>query len=177
MASPLYRRSLTVLAGALLAARPALASGGEEGHELVLFPEWNELIPLIVLFLILIPLTNAILFKPVFRILDARNERIEGARKRAAKLDQDAAGVVERYRTAVRAVRAEADAERKATVEQARRAQAEQIGAERGEAERRMEAARRDIESSLARAREGLRSEIESLARDAAARILGRTVS
>ena len=143
----------------------------------MLFPEWSELIPLIVLFLILIPLTNAILFKPVFRILDARNERIEGARKRATKLDQDAAGVVERYRSAVRAVRAEADSERKATVEQARRAQSEQIAEERSEAERRMEAARREIESSLTRARESLRSEIESLARDAAARILGRTVS
>ncbi len=164
--------------GLLLAAAPAIAAGGHGGgHDLVLFPEWAELVPLLLLFLLLIPLVNGLLFKPVFRILDAREERIDGARRRAGRLEQDAAAVLERYRVAVSEVRAESDAERKTTLEAARRAQAELVAGERVAAEHRMEAARREIDGALGSAREGLRRDVESLAREAAARILGRSLS
>jgi len=169
--------SLTA-AGFALAAEPALATakhGG--GHDLVLFPEWTELVPLLVLFLLLIPLVNELLFKPVFRLLDAREERIDGARRRAAQLEHGAAAVLERYRVAVSEVRAESDAERKATLEAARQTQTEQIARERVEAERRMEATKREIDGALESARESLRRDVEALAREAATRILGRALS
>jgi F-type H+-transporting ATPase subunit b len=170
--------SLAAAASLVLAAFPALAAdthGG--GHGLVLAPEWTELVPLIVLFLLLIPLVNGLLFKPVFRILDAREERIDGARRRAERVERDAASVLERYRAAVSEVRAESDAERKTTLEAARRAQAEQVARERAEAERRMEATKREIDGALASARESLRRDAQALAREAAARILGRALS
>ena len=151
--------------GFALMAEPALATakhGG--GHDLVLF-------------LLLIPLVNELLFKPVFRLLDAREERIDGARRRAALLEHDAAAVLERYRAAVSEVRAESDAERKATLEAARQTQAEQIARERVEAERRMEATKREIDGALESARESLRRDVEALAREAATRILGRALS
>jgi len=169
---------LALAAACVLAAAPALAVEGHGGgHGLVLFPEWTELVPLIALFVLLIPLVNALLFKPVFRILDARTERIDGARRRAGRLEQDAAAVLERYRVAVAEVRASSDAERKATLEAARRAQASRVADEREAAERRIESARHEIDSALADARQRLRHDVEALASDAAARILGRALS
>ena len=165
-------------AGPLFAATSAFAEEGHGGgHDLVLFPEPAELVPLMVLFILLIPLLNHLLFKPVFRILDARDERIDGARKRAARLELDAAGVMERYRSAIAGVRTESDEARKATLDEARRAHAERVGRERAEAERRMEIAKREIDAALQTARQGLRGEVEGLAREAASRILGRAVS
>lgn len=167
-----------VVAGALLASTPALAEQGHGGgHGLVLFPEWTELLPLVVLFLILIPLSNLLLFQPVFRILDARAERIDGARRRAARLEQDAEAVLARYRGAVQTARAEADSERKTTLDAARRAQAERVARERAEVELQMERTRREIESSLEAARTSLRRDVDSLAQQAAARILGRSLT
>ncbi|MCC6641803.1 MAG: ATP synthase F0 subunit B [Deltaproteobacteria bacterium] len=162
----------------MLAASPARASDAHGGgHGLVLFPELTELVPLLVLFVLLIPLVNHLLFKPVFRILDARTERIDGARRRAARLDQDAAGVLERYRVAVAEVRSASDVERKATLETARRAHVDLVAAERSAAERRMDTTRREIDSALADARQRLRQDVEALAHEAAARILGRALS
>jgi F-type H+-transporting ATPase subunit b len=172
------RPHLAVVTSLLLAAVPALAEEGHgSAHTLVLFPEWAELIPLIVLFLLLIPLVNTLLFKPIFRVLDARQERIDGSRRRAARLEQDANGVLQRYRTAVSEVRAEADAARKLTIEEARRAQAEQVARERAEAERQRERTKLEIDSALEAARKSLRLDIDALAQQAAARILGRSLS
>jgi len=169
---------LAVATSLLLAAAPAFASEGHGGgHSLVLFPEWTELVPLIVLFVLLIPLVNGLLFKPLFRILDAREERLDGARRRAARLDHEAAAVMERYRAAVSEVRAAADAERKETIETARRIQAGRLAAERAEAERHLEAARQELEGALTGARASLRQDVELLAQEAATRILGRSLS
>lgn len=174
----LRRITATLAVAPVLGAAPAFASEGHGGgHALVLFPEWAELIPLIILFVLLIPLVNALLFKPVFQIIDARTERIDGARRRAARLEQDAEAVLERYRAAVSDVRAAADAERKATLDEARRAQAARVAAERAAAERRIETARGEIDSALRAARQHLQQDVESLANEAAARILGRALS
>lgn len=168
-----------ILSGALgaaascLVATPAVAAGGG----LELFPKPSELIPLIVLFLILIPLANQLLFKPVFRVLDAREERIEGARRRAERLARDAEALVGRYREAVEGVRSEADRTRKQVLEEARQRHAQQVGAERAAAEERIERARAEIGSEVATARTGLRGEVERLAQEAADRILGRAHS
>lgn len=171
-------RLAVFLGSGLVVATSAFAEEGHGGgHDLVLFPKPAELIPLIILFLLLIPLLDRLLFQPIFRILDARDERIAGARKRAAKLELDAAAVMERYRSAVATVRGEADEARKATLDEARRAHGERVARERNEAERRMEAAKREIDAALESARGSLRGEVEVLAREAASRILGRAVS
>ena len=176
LAGPLAFVSLAL--ASWLAALPAAAEEGHGGgHELVLFPEPFELVPLIVLFVVLVPVLDRLLFRPLFRVLDARDERIEGARRRSARLEKDAAAVAERYQSAVSDVRAEADAARKETIDEARRAHAERVGRERYEAEQRLEAAKRELDAALVRAREGLRGEVEGLAREAASRILGRVVS
>lgn len=166
----------------LLAALPALASeehggGHGGGHGLEIFPTVSELLPLMVLFILLIPIVNAVLFKPIFSVLDARDERIDGARRRSANLERDAAAVIERYRSAVAEVRAEAEVERRATLDAARRAHEERVTAERKQAEGLLDTARGELASSLESARHVLQQDVELLAREAAARILGRPLS
>ncbi len=63
----------------LFAGTAAASDGG-----LVLLPDLTGKLPiLIVLFVLLVYPVNAILFKPIFQVLDAREEKTTGTRKRA----------------------------------------------------------------------------------------------
>src|SRR5690606_37870075 len=112
------RRAQLPLVAGLLAATPAHAA--EEGLQLV--PEPQRLLFLFVLFIVLVPLLNALLFRPLLRVLEERSQRIEGARARAAQLSARAAELVAKHEEAVRQVREVAQRERAQAVEEARRA-------------------------------------------------------
>lgn len=157
---------------ALVLAAPAKASGG-----LNLIPDLESAIPLLIGFLILIYPLNALIFKPLFGVLDEREERISGARRRADQLQREATEVLGRYEGEVREVREEAERERRGELERARGEHASIAGKARGEAETEIERARREIESSLEDAQAGLRASAEALAKEAASRILGRSLS
>ena len=98
------RRFAIALSGVLVCgfifAEPARASG-----DLVLIPDPQLLVIMLVGFAILIFPLNVLLFKPVFAALDARANRIEGARKRSGQLDRDADSVLESYEAAIREAR------------------------------------------------------------------------
>ena len=132
---------------------------------------------LIVLFVILIFPVNALIFNPIFAVLDARDEKIAGTRARAEKIAAEAEEVLARYERSVREVREEAERERKERLASARGESAEQSAAARAEAEREIERAREQIGAGLAEARASLRAQAELLAREAAARVLGRALS
>jgi F-type H+-transporting ATPase subunit b len=106
---------------------------------------------LIVVFLLLIFPVNHLIFRPIFRVLEARKDRIEGNRTRAAALSQQAEEVVARYERSLREVREDA--------------------------EREMAGAREEVTAALEQARAGLRAQAEELANEAAGRILGRPIS
>lgn len=159
---------LSFLALSLLAS-PAYAAGG-----LVLFPDPVWLVVLMVAFALLVAPMNALIFRPIFRVLDERKERIEGARRRAEQLQSEAEEILRRYRTSVREVREETDLDRRRTLEAARSDSAAAAAAARAEAEGVIERNRNDLESWLASARADLRSRVEPLARVAAERVLGR---
>lgn len=157
----------------LLLAEPALAAGG--GLEII--PSLGKLMPLLVAFVVLVPLLNGLLFRPLFRVLDERDQRIEGARTRAARIAADADALIARHGSAIHSAREEADQRRKEELERARREQADRIGAERAEAERTLDAARRGVASALESARQSLRQDVGEIARQAASRILGRPLA
>ena len=157
----------------LLVAAPAF---GSEGN-LVLIPSLEMLGVLIALFVILIFPLHALLFRPIFAVLDARAEKIAGTRARAEKIAAEADEVLARYESSVRGAREEAERERKERLAAARGESAEQSAAARAEAEREIERAREQIDAGLAEARESLRPQAELLAREAAARVLGRALS
>ncbi len=162
-----------VAAAGLLVAVPALASEGD----IVLIPSPEMLLSLIVLFVLLVFPVNALLFKPIFAALDARDEKISGTRARAERLAGDADEVLARYEARIREVREEAEAERRESLAESRSQSLAEAAAARGGAEADIENARREISAELERARSGLRRDAEQLARQAAGRVLGRLLS
>ncbi len=164
-------RALT-LAGALVLAATGEALAAEGGIELI--PDWRLLLVLVVGFgLLVIPL-NGLLFRPILRVLDEREERIAGTRRRAESTSRQAEEVMERYQREIAKARAEADRERTEKLEQARGSAAQETAAAREETERRIDAARAELGRALDDARASLRPQAESLAREAAAQVLGR---
>jgi F-type H+-transporting ATPase subunit b len=168
----LVAAGLALVAGLLLAAAPAHAA---EGLELV--PRPQRLLALLVLFVLLVPLLDALLFRPLLAVLDERGSRIEGARARAAELARRAAELASQHDAAVRQVREAAQRERAGAVDEARRAHQAAIAEARAEAERRIAATRAEVGAALAAARAQLRGEAAPLAREVAARLLGRSLS
>lgn len=164
--------ALAVMLASAFAAGPAMASG-----DLVLIPDPKVLGILIVAFAILIFPLNALLFKPIFTALDARAERIQGARERSGQIQEEADAVLTRYESAIRQARSEAETQRQAQRERARDEQAELTAAARQEAEVELERARTELTQSLDEARASLRTNAEGLAEAAASQVLGRALS
>ncbi len=158
----------------LLLAENAAASEGR----LVLLPDFTTLLPMmILLFAVLIVPTNALLFKPIFRVLEDREEKIDGTLKRADQLRAAAEDTLARYESAIREVREEAEVERKRSFSEARDRSTAKIDQARGAAEREIELARREVQEILEDARATLGTQAEELAGHAAERVLGRPLS
>ena len=182
------RRKTAALALASLAlflASPAFAAG-----ELVLIPDAGlfGLIPgmgeglgmlwvMLIGFVVLIFPLNALMFQPIFRALDERAERIQGARDRSAQLQSEADDVLDRYETAIREARSQSESERQTALASARDEQTELTTQARGDAEQELERARGELNRSLDEARATLRASADDLATAAAEQILGRSLS
>ena len=131
---------------------------------------------LLVGFVVLIPIANAALFKPMLAVLDERDARIAGASAKAAKAAKRADEVFGTYQEAVTVARREAEDIRRATLDGARKSQAEVTAAARADAERQVTTTRRDVASSVEDARSQLSAERDALARTVAEQVLGRTL-
>lgn len=165
--------AVAVAAGAV-SLTPGMASASDG---LNLIPDTFVMLGLMTAFIILIYPVNALLFKPIFAVLDARSERIEGARRRAEQLQREADEVTARYREAVRDVRQEAEHGRRAQLDEARSEQTSITSAARAQAEQELARTRGELRSAVDDARSSLRSQVEDLARQAAERIVGRELS
>ena len=176
MRSPWTTRVVTLCGLALvlgLIAQPALASDSLE-----LIPDYTRTLPIMLLgFVLLIFPLNQLIFKPIFRSLDDRAARIEGARDRSSHLQREAGRVLDRYETAIRAARGASEEARQLELQRAREEQATLTAQARGEAEAELERARADLGRSLEQARTSLRASAEELAQAAAEQVLGRTLS
>jgi F-type H+-transporting ATPase subunit b len=156
----------------LMAAAPARAAGS-----LSLEPEGSVLIVLLVGFVLLIFPLNRLIFRPLLKVVDERDAKIEGARRRASQLEEEATASIRKYRGAIREAREEAEAGRRVRLEAARSEQGSITGEARGEAEQEIARARSEIAASLDEARTSLRGASEELALVAAERILGRPIT
>ena len=112
-----------------LAAGDAAAAEGLE-----LFPDPKLLTGLVIAFLLLVPLVNRALLAPMLRVLDARAEHTDGARKRAARLEESVRDAIARYERSVAEARRAAEASRRSALEETRRLAAEETGAARADA-------------------------------------------
>jgi F-type H+-transporting ATPase subunit b len=160
------------IAGCAVLATAAHAAEGE----LVLLPQIPQMLVLIGLFLLLVLPVNALVFKPLFRVLDEREARTSGTRARADHLVREADEILARYEASVRSVREESERERRAALDRARTDSQQTTDAARAEVEREIERARNEIDGALASARTSLRTQAQDLARQAASSVLGRAL-
>jgi F-type H+-transporting ATPase subunit b len=166
------RKILILAVGLLMAPGTAFASEGLE-----IFPDPAHLAILIVLFGALVYPVNVWLIRPLLRVLEEREERIDGARDRAGRVSEQAEEALARYRADIDAAKADAEQQRRRLVEEARGEQTQLTRGARAEAEQQIEAARNEVGSALEQARASLRGDAEALARRAVERILGREVA
>lgn len=180
---------------AIIASSFALAAPAFASDQLVLIPDFEllgafdglggyesdgrlgMLWVMLIGFVVLIFPLNSLMFQPIFRALDERAERIQGARNRSEQLQADADGVLERYETAIREARSHSESERQTALASAREEQAVLTTQARGDAEQELERARGELNRSLDEARETLRASADDLATAAAEQILGRSLS
>jgi F-type H+-transporting ATPase subunit b len=165
----------TIVAGSLLLAFATPAAAAEGSLEI--FPNLPRLLELMVLFVLLIAPVNRLVLTPLLRVLEERTARIEGARKRAGEVGTQADGALARYSAAVEEARKQAGELRKEALEGARGDQVRILAEARRGAEAEVASARSGVAGALAEARSVLRGQCEGLAREAAARLLGRPLS
>lgn len=131
----------------------------------------------IVLFLVFIWAMNALLFRPTLRVIEDRQERIEGSRKRAGELQARIEETVAKHTARVRDARMNGERERARLVQEAT-AEEEHIANEGRERAARSTA---EIREAIARDAGAARGELEGRAREFAAliaeRVLGRRVA
>lgn len=139
-------------------------------------PGFGSLWIMLIGFVVLIFPLNKLIFQPIFRVLDERAARIQGARKRSTQLQQNADTVLEQYETAIRGARAQSEATRQGQLATAREEQALLTTQARGEADNELARARSSLKVSLEEARTTLRADAESLATAAAEQVLGRAL-
>jgi len=154
-----------------------LATAAQAADGLNLVPRGDLLVLLIVGFVVLVWPVNALIFKPLFRVLDEREQRIAGARERASTLDGEANELLERYQEAIREVREESEHRRHSELEAARSEQTSRSDQARQDARGVLEQGRTELDGWLATARGELENNSEPLARTAAERVLGRSLS
>ncbi len=141
-------------------------------------PDFERTLPLLLLaFALLIYPVNALIFRPIFKVLEERDRKIAGNRENARRVEGEADEILERYERSVRAAREEAEAARKSELDVARREHAEQTQDVRSQAEQEVGRARQEIERALGETRSSLRVQADQLASEAASRILGRSLS
>ncbi|MFP8880642.1 MAG: hypothetical protein AAEJ52_08575 [Myxococcota bacterium] len=164
-----------VLAFALVAVAAVATPASASDTNLVLLPDWTGILPLLLaLFVLLMFPANELLFKPIFRVLDEREKRTDGTRRRAERIMRDAEETLVKYERAVGDVREESERDRKTDVGVARKENASVTSAAREQAQAEAERAGRELAEALEESRVVMREQAESIASEAAARVLGR---
>lgn len=129
-----------------------------------------------VLLLLIYPV-NKFLLQPLAGVLQAREEATAGAQERASELISAAAQAREELEAKLSDARSEGQAKRAAILADAEEAARGVVAAARDAANQEMDGVRSGIADELRAARETLRTDSQALAREAAARILGRELA
>jgi len=135
------------------------------------------MVTLVVAFGVLIVPLDRWLFRPLLAVFDEREAKIDGARQKAAVLAKESETALARYETAIKESREEIAQECKDVLREAREREEQMVRAERQRAEQELGTARDVLEASVAQVRAELRQSVQSLGREAAEKILGRSLS
>lgn len=127
-------------------------------------------------FLVLILILNFLLYRPVLKIIEKRNKKIEESREKVSSLE----GTIERkmaeYEEKIRQARAEAAIQRDAVKEEGSEQGKEIIGAVRDEISKKIEGFKAQLEKETEAARASLREQTRTIAAEISEKVLGRGV-
>ena len=128
------------------------------------------------IFLTVLVLLNALLFQPILRTFDERTRRVEDAGAKSLALEAETASRIADYEGKLAAARAEGSRERETIRHRAQEEEEKMLRRVQEEAGDRVGELRERIAREYREAAATLKSEAESLAREVAGRVLGRTV-
>lgn len=129
------------------------------------------------IFLTLVVLLNAMLFKPFLRVLEQRFQQLQGARDEVATLERDASEDLEAYFERLKKARRKAQKEREQLVSSGREKERRMLAETRAEIAQSLNQARTDVASAEEQARKNLDAETDALACRLVEKVLGRKVA
>ena len=130
----------------------------------------------LIVFLLLIYPVNKLLIGPFLRVLGERRERSEGAQQRATSIRDEARGLGAQLDGRLAEAREAAQARRAGILAEGREEENHLLGGAREDATGTIEAMRASVQQELGTARATLEDGAAALAREAATRILGRSL-
>lgn len=128
-------------------------------------------------FLVLIFILNKVLYKPVLRILEERDERIAGGQEKAKKLVEEGQAVLDAYNQKLHEAKIDAIGVKNATRKQAVDQANEIIDEARKKAEDIVVDVQKQMAEEIGRAKKELDPELGIMASTIAQQILGRKVA
>jgi len=149
----------------------ALAAG-----EFNLNPDLRFVAANLIVFLLLIYPVNKLLIGPFIRVLGERQERSVGAQQRAVSIGDEARGLSSQLDSRLAEAREAAQARRAGILAEGREEESRLLGSAREGATETIEAMRASVQEELGTARATLEGGAAALAREAATRILGRSI-
>jgi len=130
----------------------------------------------IINFLVLLIALNFILFKPIRKVMQEREQGISAAFGDAKAAQDRVQGLMESYNTSLAEAKQKATTSYNTTYQQGLDAQRDMIAAERTKAGEALDKARAEIASASTAARADLRKEAERLSQEITTKMLGRAV-
>lgn len=128
-------------------------------------------------FLVLIVVLNKILYKPILRILDERDERVAGGQEKAKKLVEESQSILGSYNQKLHNAKLDAITVKNATRKEAAEQANKIIDDARKNAEDIVLDVQKEMAEEIARVRKELEPELGVMASTIAQQILGRKVA
>lgn len=130
----------------------------------------------LLLFVTFIIVLKPLLFDPLLRVFEAREQRTEGARQSAREMDEQAAELILRYEKELEVVRRDAAEDRDRLREETQRLEARILAEARADATRIIEEGKAKIATEVEQLRKELEAQRPQLASEIASKVLGREV-
>ena len=131
---------------------------------------------LIGIFLVLYIILRFTLFRPILRLLDERQARIEGTRKVAEELRERAEEAAREYQALLKEARAKGAELKLSLRQEGQRLERQLVDEVHRETEAQLSAGKAELQAEAERATAQVQREVAALSREAAARLLGRPV-
>jgi F-type H+-transporting ATPase subunit b len=130
-----------------------------------------------VAFTVLVMILKPVLFDPLLKLFEERERRTEGAKLLARKMDEKAGELLQRYEMELEQVRRTAAEERERLRSEGTKLEAQILAEGRAEVAKLVEQGRAKLEADRKVLRAELSTRAGDVARDIAARVLGREVA